>query len=108
MGKSANIACQPQEIRDYASRHSNDFCIIQLPNLGKLIWHIITVNKDEDICFNVKEHHTYKEDTLRFENIKDGMITPYAPYRNLYIADVKNATGHFVVRVEAWEDSNLE
>lgn len=103
MGPSANIACQPHEHHEYASRHSNDFCIIQLPNHGKLIWHVISkIEDDNEICFNVKEHHTYKEDSLRFENIHEGSITSYFPYRNLYIADVKNATGHFVVRVEAY------
>lgn len=107
MGGSANIACQPKEVQQYATRHSNDFCIIQLPNSGKLIWHIISLTEeDTDICFNVKEHHTYKEDSMRFENIKNGTVTDYMPYRNLYIADVKNATGHFVVRVEAYEQKN--
>lgn len=105
MGPSANIACQPQPHHEYASRHSNDFCIIQLPNKGKLIWHIISqIEEDREICFNVKEHHTYKEDSLRFENIKEGSVTSYEPYRNLYISDVRNATGHFVVRVEAYQE----
>lgn len=104
MGESTNIACQPQEFAQYDGRHSNDFCIIQIPNSIKLIWRIITLTKeDTEICFNVKEHHTYKEDSMRFESIKDGTVTNYMPYRNLYIADVKNATGHFVVRVEAYE-----
>ncbi|MBE6024175.1 MAG: hypothetical protein E7231_13435 [Cellulosilyticum sp.] len=105
MKPSANIACQPKENHEYKSRHSNDFCIIQLPNDGKLIWHVISqVPQDTEISFNVKEHHTYKEDSLRFIDIKEGSVTPYFPYRNLYIADVKNATGHFVVRVEAYEE----
>lgn len=104
MGPSANIACQPHAYQECTSRHSNDFNIIQLPNEGKLIWHIITqTEEDTEISFNVKEHYTYKEDSLRFENIKEGTITEYLPYRNLYIADVKNATSHFVVRVEAYK-----
>lgn len=104
MRPSANIACQPHANQEYISRHSNDFCIIQLPNEGKLIWHIISqVEENQKISFNVKEHHTYKEDSLRFENIREGTITEYAPYRNLYIADVENAMGHFIVRVEAYE-----
>lgn len=104
MGPSANIACQPHVHQEYASRHSNDFCIIQLPKEGKLIWHVISqTEEDAEISFNVKEHHTYKEDSLRFENISEGTVTEYLPYRNLYIADVKHATGHFVVRVEAYE-----
>ena len=107
MGPSANIACQPRAHHEYASRHSNDFCIIQLPNQGKLIWHVISqLEGDHEISFNVKEHHTYKEDSLRFENIKEGTVTGYAPYRNLYIADVQNATGHFVVRVEVYNEES--
>ena len=105
MGVSANISCQPHAHPEYASRHSNDFCIIQLPNEGKIIWHVISqTEEDKKISFSVKEHHTYKEDSLRFENIREGSITSYFPYRNLYIADVKNATGHFIVRVEAYNE----
>lgn len=104
MKPSANIACQPNAHHEYEGRHSNDFCIIQLPNEGQLIWHVVSKTEgDNQICFDVKEHHTYKEDSIRFADIKEGSITPYFPYRNLYIADVKNAKGHFIVRVEAYE-----
>lgn len=104
MGESATIACQPQELTTYATRHSNDFCTTQIPKAKQLIWHIITINDEKAaICFNVKEHHTYKEDTMRFTNIKDGTITEYQTYRNLYIADVKHATSYFIVRVEAYQ-----
>lgn len=105
MGASANIACQPEQNHEYGGRHSNDFCINQIPNKGKLIWHIISYKESNpNISFSVKEHHTYKEDSLRFANIKEGTVTSYEPYRNLYIADVNHATGHFVVRVEAYEE----
>lgn len=104
MGESTSIGCQPQGQQQDTERHSNDFSIIQLPKSGRLIWHIITLTDEATaICFNVKEHHTYKEDSLRFQNIKDGTVTDYMPYRNLYIANVKNATGYFIVRVEACE-----
>lgn len=102
MGEAATVACQPTIFLGEESRHSNDFCVNQLPHKDKLLWHIITKTEaDTEICFNVKEHHTYKEDELRFENIYNGKITPYYAYRNLYISEVKNVTGHFIVRAEA-------
>lgn len=104
MNGTANIACQPDIYQPNTCRHSNDFCIIQIPNAKQLIWHIITLNeKDQGISFNVNEHHTYKDDSVRFEKISNGTITEYKPYRNLYIANVENATGHFIVRVEPYE-----
>ncbi|WP_162145085.1 hypothetical protein [Cellulosilyticum lentocellum] len=102
MGEAATVACQPMTFQGEESRHSNNFCVNQLPHKDKLLWHIITkTDTDTEIRFNVKEHHTYKEDDLRFENIQNGTITPYYAYRNLYISEVKNVTGHFIVRVEA-------
>lgn len=103
MVMSTNIACAPNQNENYLGRHSNDFSIIQMPHNKRLIWHVIS-NREEPIEFNVKEHHTYKEDSLRFEHIKDGTITEYMPYRNLYVADAKHAKGYFVVRVEEYNE----
>lgn len=104
MGKTANIACQPHRINEDSPRHSHNFNIIQLSGVEKLIWYVVSLNEEEkeNIRFCVKEHYTYKDDEMRFEEIKNGTITDYMPYRNLYIADVKNAKGHFVVRVEQY------
>lgn len=102
MREAATVACQPTTFSGEESRHSNNFCVNQLPHKDRLLWHIITKTEaDTKICFNVKQHHSYKEDEIRFENIYDGKVTPYYAYRNLYISEVKNATGHFIVRVEA-------
>ncbi len=104
MSATANIGCVPVGKGNEENRHSHNFNIIQLPKKGRLLWRVITnTGENGDICFNVKEHYTYKEDKLRYENMKNGMITEYAPYRNLYIADVQNANQHFVVQVEAVE-----
>ncbi len=104
MGESATIACQPGTFKGESNRHSHNFCINQLPHKNEVVWRVITKTDDvSNITFNVKEHYTYKEDEVRFENIKDGMITEYSPYRNLYVTDVRNVTGHFIVRVETME-----
>lgn len=102
MREAATIGCQPTTILGEEGRHSNNFCVNQLPHRNQLRWHIISKTEaDTAICFNVKEHYNYKEDEMRFENIYNGKITPYYAYRNLYISEVKNATGHFIVRVES-------
>ncbi len=102
MGEAAIIACQPKPLTENETRHSNNFCVNQLPHLKYLRWSIITLTEgDNNICFHVKEHHACREDALRFEDIRHGAITPYFAYRNLYISEVRNATGHFIVRVEA-------
>lgn len=104
MGQSAYIACMPMPKLGEEGRHSNNFCVNQLPHLEHLKWHVITTSgEDQGVSFNVKEHYTYKENEMRFEHIKEGSITPYVPYRNLYIADAQDIRGHFIVRVEACE-----
>ena len=106
MGETATIGCAPMALEEEVKRHSNDFSVNQLPHTAKLRWHIITKHDADNtgIRFNVKEHHTYKDDDLRFENIGHGSVTPYHAYRNLYISDVENAPGYFIVKVEAYEE----
>ncbi len=104
MGEVATIACQPNTFKGEVNRNSHNFCVNQLPHLNKLKWHIITkTEEDTDITFDVKQHHTYKADDVKFENIKNGSITPYFAYRNLYVSEARNVTGHFIVRVESIE-----
>lgn len=102
MGEATTIACEPTAQEGKEKRASQNFATNQLSNTGKLIWHVITkTERDTHICFNVQQECAVGEDIIKFENIKDGTITPYEALRNLYISDPKNATGYFMVRVEA-------
>lgn len=105
MEATANIACIPKPWPGQADRFSFNFCTVQLTHYKFLKWHIISRMKDDTdkIRFNVKEQGPLAQNLLRFKDIQDKSITPYVPYRNLYIADVENATGHFIVRVEPVE-----
>ncbi|MGL4797790.1 MAG: hypothetical protein ACRCWY_00125 [Cellulosilyticaceae bacterium] len=103
MGDMATVACQPCIEEGNEQRASRNFCTVQLENKGKLKWHVISAVGDQDISFDIRQIDTTKTYPVRFEGVSHGMITEYMPLRNLYVANPRHATGHFIVRVEACE-----
>ncbi len=103
MGETTIVASLPRGEEGEEKRSSVNFDTTGLSKKGRLLWRVITMMGDEDICFDVKQQGAKGPDPIRFEKIKDGTITPYMAYRNLYVSDPQNATGHFIVRVEACE-----
>lgn len=102
MKETTTIACQPKPQVEGKDRFSQNFSTNQLPDTGHLKWHVLSkMEGDTDISFNVRQECSLEKIELRFKNISDGAITPYVAYRNLYISDVQNATGHFIVCVES-------
>lgn len=100
MGEVAIIASEPFAEQGEDGRASRNFCINQLKNEGHLIWHIISKVGDTNISFDVKQKCNTNNNQIRFKEIKEGTITSYEALRNLYIANPRNATGHFIVRIE--------
>lgn len=100
MGEVAIIASEPFAEAGEEGRASRNFCINQLKNEGQLIWHVISTMGDEEISFDVKQMCSTDNNKIRFKDIKEGTVTPYEALRNLYIANPRNATGHFIVRIE--------
>lgn len=105
MSVSTTVASLPYAEEGNEQRASRNFAINHIAQDGKLIWHIISKMGDEDITFDVREKGVGDENPIRFENVKEGMVIPYQGLRNLYIANPKNATGHFLVRVETYEEA---
>ena len=103
MGVAITIACLPYNEEGYEERSSRNFGINQLPNEGHLKWQVISKVGDMDIWFDVKQKGPNDTVVTRYEQIKNGTITEYEALRNLYIANPRNATGHFLVRVESCE-----
>lgn len=103
MGEVAIIASEPFAEQGEDGRASRNFCINQLKNEGHLIWHVISKMGDSDISFDVKQNCNVDSNETRFENIKEGTVTSYEALRNLYIANPRNATGHFIVRIEPFK-----
>lgn len=103
MGVATTIACLPYGEEGEDRRSSRNFGVNQLPNEGHLKWCVISQMGDTDICFDVKQKGPNNTNITRYEGIKDGVITEYEALRNLYIANPRNATGHFMVRVESCE-----
>lgn len=103
MGVATTIVCLPYSEEGEEQRSSRNFGVNQLPNEGRLIWHVISKVGDTDICFDVKQKGPSGNSIICYECIKDGVVTDHEALRNLYIANPKNATGHFMVRVETCE-----
>ncbi|PHV69439.1 hypothetical protein CS063_15685 [Sporanaerobium hydrogeniformans] len=103
MGETTTVASLPKGEDGEEKRASVNFDIVGLPKRGNLLWRVITMMGDEDIYFDVRQQCAKGVDEVRFKKIKNGTITPYVPYRNLYVSDPQNATGHFIVRIEACE-----
>lgn len=104
MGEIATVACQPYMEDGEEMRASRNFDTNQLQKKGKLKWHIISAVGDENIHFDVKQIDSKKGYPVRFQKIVNGTVTPYEAYRNLYVSNPQNATGYFIVRVEACEE----
>lgn len=103
MGVATTIACVPVGEEGEDQRSSRNFCVNHLPHERHLVWHIISQVGDNNISFDVKQKGPAGINVLKYENITDGMLTDYEALRNLYIANPQNATGHFMVRIEACE-----
>ena len=103
MGIAITIACLPYGEEGQERRSSRNFSVNQLPNEGHLKWQVISRVGDTEIYFDVKQKGPNNTNITRYEQIRNGTITDYEALRNLYIANPRNATGHFLVRVESCE-----
>lgn len=103
MGVATTIACLPYGEEGEEQRSSRNFGVNQLPGEGRLRWRVISKMGDTNICFDVKQKGPNNLNITRYKEMRDGVITDYEALRNLYIANPRNATGHFMVRVETCE-----
>lgn len=98
---TVTIACLPKSQTD-GERVSFNFSTIQLPKEKYLVWHVISqIEEDNNIHFTVMQEGSQGDHPVIFEDMQDGFIMRYEGMRNLYIANPRNVTGHFMVEVEA-------
>ncbi len=98
---TVTIACLPISQTD-GERVSFNFSTVQLPKEKYLVWHVISqIEEDKNIHFTVKQEGSLGNNLVIFEDMYDGFTMPYEAMRNLYIANPRNVTGHFMVQVAA-------
>lgn len=103
MGEAITIASLPYAEEEITQRASRNFETTQLTHKGNLRWKVISTVGDKNISFDVKQAGSCNAHHVRYADIKDGTVIPYESLRNLYIANPRNATGHFMVRIEQCE-----
>lgn len=103
MGEAVTIASFPYAEEEMTQRASRNFETSQIRHEGHLKWKIISTVGDTEITFDVKQVGNNNTHLVRYRDIKNGAIVPYENLRNLYIANPRNATGHFIVRIEQCE-----
>lgn len=101
METAVTITCAPKA-KEGERRVSFNFSTVQLPKEKFLKWQIIThMEEQNDIRFTIMQEGSLGQHHVYYENMSHGTITTYEGLRNLYVALPQNATGHFLLKVEA-------